>query len=130
MVPESQGTGIVLPYEKAAMRGDPMPEGLKSYDITMFQNLSLLYERYRRKMIDRDQATREKKSLLEAYRIDKWGDEVIQSMVDLWKRIEGASAAYCMNPSVETADKLYEALYRAKRGERMGHEPGRFPQRR
>ena len=64
MVSESKSTGIVRPYEQAAMRGDPMPEGLKSYDITMFQNLSRLYERYRRKMIDREQATREKKILL------------------------------------------------------------------
>ena len=118
MVSESKSTGITLPYETAAMRGDPMPEGLKSYDIAMFQNLSLLYKRYREKMIDREQATKEKKTLLEAYRIEKFGYSVLEENIAISKRLEMAAAAYVYNPCVETADKMYEAFYGIKRNEK------------
>lgn len=115
MVSQPESTGITLPYETAAMRGDPMPEGLKSYDALMFQNLTLLYKRYREKMISREQATKEKKTLLEAYRIDKFGDEVVQDAVRLWKDIETAASAYCLSPSIETADALIKAIYKVGR---------------
>ena len=118
MVSESKSTGIILPYEQAAMRGDLMPEGLKSYDITMFQNLSLLYQRYRQKLIDREQATKEKKTLLEAYRIEKFGYSVLEENIAISKRLESAAAAYVYNPCVETADKMYEAFYGIKRNEK------------
>ena len=115
MVSQSERTGITLPYEQAAMRGDPMPEGLKSYDCTMFQNLSLLYQRYHKGMIDREQATKEKRILLDAYRIDKFGDELIQSTVELRKSIEIAASAYCKAPSIEAADALIKAIYKVGR---------------
>lgn len=114
----SEPTNIVLPYETAAMRGDPMPEGLKSYDITMFQNLTLLYKRYREKMIDREQATKEKKTLLEAYRIEKFGYSVLEENIEISKRLEAAASAYVYNPCVETADMMYEAFYGIKRNEK------------
>ena len=117
----AESTGITLPYETAAMRGDPMPEGLKSYDITMFQNLSLLYKRYREKMIDREQATKEKKTLLEAYRIEKFGYSVLEENIAISKRLETAASAYVYNPCVETADKMYEAFYGIKRNEKPRH---------
>ena len=115
MVSQSERTGITLPYEQAAMRGDPMPEGLKSYDCTMFQNLSLLYQRYHKGMIDKEQAIREKKILLDAYRIDKFGDEVVQDAVKLWTNIETAASAYCKAPSIEAADALIKAIYKVGR---------------
>lgn len=111
MVPESQRTGITLPYETAAMRGDPMPEGLKSYDCTMFQNLSLLYQRYHKGMIDKEQAIKEKKTLLDAYRAEKFGYSVLEENIAISKRLESAAAEYVYNPCVETADKMYRAFY-------------------
>lgn len=111
----SESTGITLPYETAAMRGDPMPEGLKSYDALMFQNLSLLYERKRRGMIDRATAVREKRFLLDAYRVDKFGDEVVQGNIQLRNNIEAAASAYCLSPSIEAADALIEAIYKVRR---------------
>lgn len=111
----NERTGITLPYEQAAMRGDPMPEGLKSYDALMFQNLSMLYERKRRGMIDRATAVREKRFLLDAYRIDKFGDEVMQDSVRLWRGIEAAASAYRLAPSIETADALIKAIYKVGR---------------
>lgn len=114
----SEPTNIVLPYETAAMRGDPMPEGLKSYDCTMFQNLSLLYQRYHKGMIDREQATKEKKILLDAYRTEKFGYSVLEENIAISKRLESAAAEYVYNPCVETADKMYRAFYGIDRNQK------------
>jgi hypothetical protein len=113
----NERTGTTLPYETAAMRGDPMPEGLKSYDCTMFQNLSLLYQRYRKGMIDREQAIKEKKTLLDAYRSEKFGYSVLEENIAISKRLESAAAEYVYTPCVETADKMYRAFYGIKRNE-------------
>ena len=118
MVSQSERTGITLPYETAAMRGDPMPEGLKSYDCTMFQNLSLLYQRYHKGMIDKEQAIREKKTLLEAYRVEKFGYSVLEENIAISKRLESAAAEYVYNPCVETADKMYRAFYGIDRNQK------------
>jgi hypothetical protein len=100
------------------MRGEPMPEGLKSYDITMFQNLSLLYARYRQKRISREQATAEKKNLLAAYEHEKFGYSVLEENIAISKRLEAAAAAYVYNPCVETADKMYRAFYGIDRNQK------------
>lgn len=118
MVSQSERTGITLPYETAAMRGGPMPEGLKSYDALMFQNLSLLYQRYRKGMIDKEQAIREKKTLLEAYRVEKFGYSVLEENIEISKRLESAAAEYVYNPCVETADKMYRAFYGIDRNQK------------
>lgn len=114
----NERTGITLPYEQAAMRGDPMPEGLKSCDCTMFQNLSLLYQRYRKGMIDREQAIKEKKTLLDAYRAEKFGYSVLEENIEITKRLESAAAEYVYNPCVETADKMYRAFYGIDRNQK------------
>lgn len=44
MVSESQNSsGVVLPYEQAAIRGDEMPDGLDYPDQVMFSSLRMLY---------------------------------------------------------------------------------------
>ena len=48
-----------LPYEKIAMAGGEMPEGLEYPDQILFLELRLLYDSYKRKLIDRETATRE-----------------------------------------------------------------------
>ena len=52
---------------------------------------------------------------MEAYKINRFLEDLQEKDVQMWKRIELAAAEYAKNPSVETADKLYEALYRVKR---------------
>lgn len=99
-------TGITLPYEQAAMRGDPMPSGLSLPDVMMYQALSLLYARFRMKTITREQAISDKKSMLREYEVfrNKWsmGD----TYVALIKNTELARANYRFNRSLEAADRL------------------------
>ena len=115
MVSESKATGVTLSYERDAMAGKEMPEGLSYPDQILYQQLRLLYDQHRRGVVDRDTAIREKKELLKSYEIHKAIYDMHEETVKMWKRIELASAAYAKNPSVENADKLYEAIYRVKR---------------
>ena len=62
-----------------------------------------------------EQGHREKHQIMEAYRINRFVEDMQEKTNQMWKQIELTSAEYAKNPSVETADKFYEAIYRVKR---------------
>lgn len=97
---------LELPYEKIAMTGGEMPSGLDYPDQILFLQLRLLYESYKRKLIDRDVATREKVELLRVYEAHKIVDNMGKEWVDQIKRTELARAAYRKEKTIENADKL------------------------
>ena len=97
---------LELPYEKIAMAGGEMPDGLEYPDQILFLELRLLYDSYRRKLIDRETATREKVELLRIYEAHKIVDKMGKEWVEQIKRTELARAAYRKNKTIENADKL------------------------
>ena len=97
---------LELPYEKIAMAGGEMPKGLEYPDQILFLELRLLYDSYKRKMIDRDKATQEKVELLRTYEAQKIVDRMGKEWVDQIKRTELARAEYRKNKTIENADKL------------------------
>lgn len=97
---------LELPYEKIAMAGGAMPEGLEYPDQILFLELRMLYDSYKRQLIDREQATREKVELLRVYEAHKIVDECGKEWVDQIKRTELARAAYRKEKTIENADKL------------------------
>jgi hypothetical protein len=97
---------LELPYEKIAMAGGEMPDGLEYPDQILFLQLRLLYDSYKRKMIDRETATREKVELLRTYEANKIGEDAVKECADLIKRTELARAVYRKEKSIENADKL------------------------
>ncbi len=97
---------LELPYEKAAMAGEEMPKGLEYPDQILFLQLRLLYDSYKRKLIDRDTATQEKAELLRNYEAHKIVDRMGKEWVDQIKRTELARAAYRKDKTIENADKL------------------------
>lgn len=101
---------LELPYEKTAMAGGEMPKGLEYPDQILFLELRLLYDSYKRKMIDRDAATREKVELLRTYEAHKIVDRMGKEWVDQIKRTELARADYRKNPCHENAMKLIEII--------------------
>lgn len=111
------GTGVTLPYEKEAMHGLDMPDGLGQPDQLMFLCLRQLYGQKRVGLIERNQAVREKGKLLEEYRIAKFRYDLWERGATMWKRIEAASSEYQKSPSIEAADKLLEAIYGVGRKE-------------
>ena len=102
----SESKLLELPYEKTAMAGGEMPKGLEYPDQILFLELRLLYDSYKRKLIDRETATREKVELLRTYEAHKIVDKMGKVWVDQIKRTELARAEYRKNKTIENADKL------------------------
>ena len=103
-------TGIVLPWEKDAMAGLEMPDGLSYPDQILYLELRMLYRQYYQKIIDRDTATKEKKKLLDEYRIYKFQYELGNQCVETIRLTELARADYRKNPCHENAMKLIEII--------------------
>lgn len=101
---------LELPYEKTAMAGGEMPGGLEYPDQILFLELRLLYDSYKRKLIDRDTATQEKVELLRTYEAHKIVDRMGKEWVDQIKRTELARAEYRKNPCHENAMKLIDII--------------------
>lgn len=97
---------LELPYEKIAMAGGEMPKGLEYPDQILFLELRLLYDSYKRKLIDRENATQEKVELLRTYEAHKIVDKMGKEWVDQIKRTELARAEYRKDKTIENADKL------------------------
>ena len=101
---------LELPYEKIAMSGGEMPIGLDYPDQILFLELRLLYDSYKKKMIDRETATREKVELLRTYE----GHKAVESMGKLWveqiKKTELFRADYRKNRTLENADRLLKSI--------------------
>lgn len=111
MVSESQNSsGVVLPYEQAAIRGDEMPDGLDYPDQVMFLNLRMLYAQKRMNIIDRETAVREKKKLLDEYRVYKHHWQMGEHWTAVIKATELQRAAYRKNRTLENADLLADVV--------------------
>lgn len=106
----SDETGIVLPYEKDAMAGLEMPDGISYPDQILYLELRMLYHQYYQKVIDRDTATREKKKLLDEYRVNQFLEEMEKQWVEVVRLTELARADYRKNPCNENAMKLVEII--------------------
>lgn len=101
---------LELPYEKIAMAGGEMPKGLEYPDQILFLELRLLYDSYKRKLIDRETATREKVELLRVYEAHKIVDRMAKELVDQIKLTELARATYRKEKTIENADKLIACI--------------------
>ena len=103
-------TGVVLPWEKDAMAGLEMPNGLSYPDQILYLELRMLYHQYYQKVIDRETATKEKKKLLDEYRIYKFNYELGNQCVETMRLTQLARADYRKNPCHENAMKLIEII--------------------
>lgn len=101
--------------EDLAFNGAPMPDLRSQAQVLLFQSFRDLYDFARRSGMSPEQGKREKAQILEAYKINKFLEDLQEETNQMWKRIETATAEYNKNPSVETADKLIKAIYRVER---------------
>ena len=101
-----------LAFERQAMQGKPLPKGLDIADSCLYVALKSLYAMYRNKLISRKDATEEKRRLIYNWTTDKSKIEALNRDNEaLREKIGVASDSYMENPSIETADALYAALY-------------------
>ena len=99
-------------FEREAMQGNPVPQGLDIADSCLYVALKNLYAMYRSKLISRKDATEEKRRLIYNWATDKSKIEFLNRDSDgLKSKIGVASEDYKNNPCIETADKLYAAFY-------------------
>ena len=103
-------TGIELEWERKAIRGDELPDDLGYPEQVLYLELRMLYEQYRNKIIDRDAATREKKRLLDEYRIYSYQEKMEKEWVEIIRLTELYRAEFRKNPSIETAWKLVNVI--------------------
>jgi len=109
MVSES-GTGIVLPWEQKAIRGEEMPDGLTYADQVLFLNLRTLYAQKRMNIIDRETAVREKKKLLDTYRLYQFREQMEDEWIKGIRATEILRATYRKDRTLENADRLVAAM--------------------
>ena len=99
-------------FEREAMQGKPLPQGLDIADSCLYVALKNLYAMYRNKLISRKDATEEKRRLVYNWTTDKSKIEFLNREADgLKNKIGVASDDYKNNPCIETADKLYASFY-------------------
>ena len=103
-------TGIVLPWEKDAMAGLEMPDGLSYPDQILYLELRMLYRQYFQKVIDRETATKEKKKLLDEYRVYQHREEMGNHWVEIIRLTDLARCDYKQNRTLENADRLVEII--------------------
>lgn len=101
--------------EDLAIAKKPMPELDSQADILAYLSFRSLYDFAARVCMASEQGRREKAQIIDAHRLNKALEQLQESTNQMWKRIEIAAAEYAKHPSVETADKLYTAIYSVKR---------------
>lgn len=101
--------------ERAAMKNEPMPDGLKFYDQMYFQALRYLYLQYSSRQMPREQGTKEKQLMkVERDRLARETESVVaysQYYANVYTALAQASISYAKERTLENADALYKALY-------------------
>ena len=70
----------------------------------------MLYHQYYQKVIDRDAATKEKKKLLDEYRVNQFREEMGNHWVEIIRLTDIARCDYKKNRTLENADRLIEII--------------------
>lgn len=108
-------TGVVLSFEEAAMRGEPMPRGLNGIEQAQFWGLTYLYRMHRAGFMSREDAAKSKLAMLgsfhNAQRRMTAGDRLISHSANLWKTIGLAHGRFLNERTVEAAESLSSAIY-------------------
>lgn len=107
-------------YERQAMAGDEMPDGLRFAGQHYYLGLRMLYHQYKHGVIDRETASREKRKLLKTYEYDLMWEEIADGFVQQRNNSEISRANYRKKPCHENAVKIIESIEGVKwQGDRL-----------
>ena len=101
--------------EDLAYQRKPMPDSHSQAELLLYLSFRNLYDFARRVQMSPEQGKREKAQIMEAFRINKFLEDLQEDTNQMWKRIEIAASEYRKAPSIEAADKLLQAIYRTGR---------------
>lgn len=96
--------------EDIAFDGGQMPDLKSQAQCALFQALRNLYDYAKRVQMPVEQGRIEKQAILHAYKINRFLEEVEESTVQMWKKIDMAVNEYYQNPSKQNADKLLSSI--------------------
>ena len=111
-----------LPYEHAAMHGEPMPDNITSEaDQLCYIALTLLYRLFRAKLVDRDEGKRIKAQLLyvldKAHRMDEFNTKLSWAIAKTYRECErhvkdyrDGRELYRQNPTPDNAARLVAVM--------------------
>lgn len=99
-----------LPYERIAMAGGEMPDGLEWFDRTLFLQLRMLYHQHKTGIVDRETASREKRRLLIDRDFQIFQDNYTKDVAKMISKTEGARQTYRKNRTLENADAIILAF--------------------
>lgn len=97
-------------YERQAMAGGEMPDGLRFAGQHYYLGLRMLYHQFKNGVIDRETATSEKRKLLHTYEYDIMWEKIADGFIQQRKNSELARAEYRKNPCSENAVKIIEVI--------------------
>jgi len=104
-----------LEFERAAMKNEPMPNGLDIIDAAMYQSLATLYARFHAGAITREKAAAEKGKMLHSYEKQRTQRDYELSLykhrAELFRQINNAADDYAKNRTLANADRMYEIIY-------------------
>lgn len=103
-----------FPWERSAMEGEEMPDGLPLEEQWAYQAMAMLYGRHRMKLIDRVAGSAEKGKIKYELECRKRQADLRRRLLD-WhtrqtKNIEGAIRAYRKDRTIENADRLVDII--------------------
>lgn len=107
-------TGFTFPWEKAAMHGEELPEGLSLPDQMAYTCLRNIYSMYYNKTISRDRAAAEKQRVRvqweKAVGAMEFDRKLTAHHVEVLRDTEAAKTACRKNPTPENALRLCNAM--------------------
>jgi hypothetical protein len=101
---------VEFPYERQAIRGEEMPDGLSFVEQEIYQSFRMLYAQYKMKILDRETASREKQKILREYVAGLVVEKIGRDFADQHRTTELARQAYRKNRTLENADALILAF--------------------
>ena len=117
---ENEGKMTEFKYERQAMAGEEMPDGLRFSDQHCYLSLRMLYQQYRNCVIDRETARNEKRKILNTYEYDLMWENIADGFIKNRDNSELARAEYRKNHCHENAVKIIESIEGVKwQGERL-----------
>ena len=110
----AQDKAFEFPWERAAMRGDEMPDGLALPDQMAYTALRNIYSAYNSKALSREAARLEKRRLVRQYENVKesWAfwEKLSRHHTKILKESEAAKNACRKNPTPENALLLCDVM--------------------
>ena len=107
-------TGFTFPWEKAAMHGEELPEGLSLPDQMAYTCLRNIYFLYYNKTISRDQAAAEKQRIRvqweRAASVAEFERKLSEHHARVIRETEAAKTACRKDPTVENALRLCNVM--------------------